>query len=90
MLAQRQEQGKLPEGIQRHLDAIADSRLDWRSQLWRYLVHTPNDYSGFDRRFIHQGLYLDHLEDESMEVYCCIDTSGSVGEEELSLFMAEL
>lgn len=90
MLAQSQGKGELPAGVNRHLDAIADPQLDWRSQLWRYLVHTPNDYSGFDRRFIHQGLYLDHLEGESVEVYCCIDTSGSVGEEELSLFLGEL
>lgn len=90
VLAQSQGKGELPAGVNRHLDAIADPQLDWRSQLWRYLVHTPNDYSGFDRRFIHQGLYLDHLEGESVEVYCCIDTSGSVGEEELSLFLGEL
>lgn len=90
VLAQSQGKGELPAGLQRHLDAIADPQLDWRSQLWRYLVHTPNDYSGFDRRFIHQGLYLDHLEGESVEVYCCIDTSGSVGEAELSLFLGEL
>ena len=25
-----------------------------------------------------------------MKVFCCIDTSGSVGDEELSLFLAEL
>ena len=90
VLAQSQGKGELPAGLQRHLDEIADPQLDWRSQLWRYLVHTPNDYSGFDRRFIHLGLYLDHLEGESVEVYCCIDTSGSVGEEELSLFIGEL
>ena len=90
VLAQSQGKGDLPQGLQRHLDEIADPQLDWRSQLWRYLVQTPNDYSGFDRRFIHQGLYLDHLEGESVEVYCCIDTSGSVGEEELSLFLGEV
>lgn len=90
VLAQSQGKGDLPAGIQRQLDEIADPQLNWRSQLWRYLVQTPNDYSGFDRRFIHQGLYLDHLEGESVEVYCCIDTSGSVGENELRLFMGEL
>lgn len=90
VLAQSQSKGELPAGIQRHLDAIADPQLDWRSQLWRYLVHTPNDYSGFDRRFIHKGLYLDQLEDDSVEVYCCIDTSGSVGDNELSLFLGEV
>ena len=90
VLSQSQVKGELPVGIQRQLDEIADPQLDWRSQLWRYLVHTPNDYSGFDRRFIHQGLYLDQLEGESVEVFCCIDTSGSVGEEELSLFLGEV
>lgn len=90
VLAHSQGKGELPAGMHRHLDAIAEPQLDWRSQLWRYLVHTPNDYSGFDRRFIHQGLYLDHLEGESVEVYCCVDTSGSVGDEELNLFLAEL
>jgi len=90
VLAQSQGQGSMPAGMQRHFDQIADPQLDWRTQLWRYLVHTPNDYSGFDRRFIHQGIYLDHLEGESVEVYCCIDTSGSVGDEELNLFLAEL
>jgi predicted metal-dependent peptidase len=90
MLLRSQGKGNLPAALQRHLDEIADPQLDWRSQLWRYLVHTPNDYAGFDRRFIHQGLYLDHLEGESVEVFCCIDTSGSVGQEELSLFLGEL
>jgi predicted metal-dependent peptidase len=90
VLLRSQGKGDLPAGLQRHLDEVADPQLDWRSQLWRYLVHTPNDYAGFDRRFIHQGLYLDHLEGESVEVFCCIDTSGSVGQEELSLFLGEL
>lgn len=90
VLLRSQGKGDLPSALQRHLDEIADPQLDWRSQLWRYLVHTPNDYAGFDRRFIHQGLYLDHLEGESVEVFCCIDTSGSVGQEELSLFLGEL
>lgn len=90
VLLRSQGKGDLPAGLQRQLDEITDPQLDWRSQLWRYLVHTPNDYTGFDRRFIHQGIYLDYLEGESVEVFCCIDTSGSVAEEELSLFLGEL
>lgn len=90
VVARSQTRGDLPAGISRHLLAVAEPELDWRNQLWRYLVHTPNDYCGFDRRFFHQGLYLDWLEGESVEVFCCIDTSGSVGEEELSMFMGEL
>lgn len=90
VLARSQGKGDLPAGLLRHLDEVAEPQLDWRSQLWRFLVRTPNDYCGFDRRFFHQGLYLDHLEGESVEVFCCIDTSGSVGPEELRLFLAEL
>jgi predicted metal-dependent peptidase len=90
VMARRQTRGDLPIGISRHLLAVAEPELDWRSQLWRYLVHTPNNYCGFDRRFFYQGLYLDWLEGESVEVFCCIDTSGSVGTVELALFMGEL
>lgn len=90
VLASSQGQGRLPAGMQRHLGEIADPQIDWRSQLWRYLVRTPTDFSGFDRRFLHRGLYLDHLEGEGVQVFCCIDTSGSIDEDQMSQFMGEL
>lgn len=90
VLASSQGQGMLPAGMQRHLGEIANPQIDWRSQLWRYLVRTPTDFSGFDRRFLHRGLYLDHLEGESVQVFCCIDTSGSIDDEQISLFLGEV
>lgn len=90
VLASSQGQGSLPAGMQRHLGEVADPQMDWRSLLWRYLVRTPTDFSGFDRRFLHQGLYLDHLEGEGVQVFCCIDTSGSIDDEQISLFLGEL
>jgi len=90
VLASSQGQGRLPAGMQRHLGEIADPQIDWRSQLWRYLVRTPTDFSGFDRRFLHCGLYLDHLEGESVQVFVCIDTSGSIDDEQMSLFIGEV
>jgi predicted metal-dependent peptidase len=90
VLASSQGQGRLPVGMQRHLEEIAEPQIDWRSQLWRYLVRTPTDYSGFDRRFLHQGLYLDHLEGESVQIFVCIDTSGSIDDEQMSLFIGEV
>jgi predicted metal-dependent peptidase len=90
VLASSQGQGSLPAGMQRHLGEIADPQIDWRSQLWRYLVRTPTDFSGFDRRFLHCGLYLDHLEGESVQVFVCIDSSGSISEEQMSLFIGEV
>jgi predicted metal-dependent peptidase len=90
VLASRQGQGNLAVGLTRHLGKIAEPQLDWRSMLWRYVVRTPTDFSGFDRRFIHQGLYIDHLEGERVQVFCCIDTSGSVDDALISMFLGEL
>jgi predicted metal-dependent peptidase len=90
VLASSQGQGRLLVGMQRHLEEIAEPQIDWRSQLWRYLVRTPTDYNGFDRRFLHHGLYLDHLEGESVQLFVCIDTSGSIDDQQMSLFIGEV
>ena len=73
-------QGQLPAGIERELGSLERPQLDWRSYLWRYLVKTPTDYTGYDRRFIGRGLYLETLQGESVKVYVAVDTSGSIDE----------
>ncbi|MBB6052346.1 vWA domain-containing protein [Armatimonas rosea] len=83
-------QGTMPAGWDRELGALEPAQLDWRSYLWRHLVRTPTDFSGFDRRLIHQGLYLETLEGESVRVCVCIDTSGSIGPKQLSQFLGEV
>ncbi|HIL41944.1 MAG TPA: hypothetical protein EYG35_01000 [Gammaproteobacteria bacterium] len=77
-------------GWQRELWALEEFKLDWKSLLWRYLSHTPVDYSGFDRRFIGQGLYLDALEGEAFKGHIAVDTSGSVSNKELKDLMSEI
>jgi predicted metal-dependent peptidase len=83
-------QGRAPAGLIRELGTIAPSRLDWRTHLWRFLVRTPTDFQGFDRRFIGQGQYLETLEGEDLRVYVAVDTSGSVGRKEMSGFLGEV
>ena len=58
--------------------------------LWRHVVRTPVDYGGFDRRHVSRGLYLEELEGESVNVRVAVDTSGSVGQQDLRRFVAEL
>jgi predicted metal-dependent peptidase len=77
-------------GASRELAQVLDPQLDWRTLLWRFMVHTPTDYVGYDRRFIHRGQYLDALAGESLTVGVCIDTSGSVDMNMLRDFMSEL
>jgi predicted metal-dependent peptidase len=90
MMAQMQGQGNLPASLERELANLNLSQLDWRSYLWRFLVRTPTDFQEYDRRFIGQRLYLDALADESVRVYIAVDTSGSVGQKEMGLFLGEV
>ena len=90
LIARTSNLGKLPAGIMRELDALDRSQLDWRSYLWRYLVKTPTDYTEFDRRFIGRGLYLETLQGESVKVYVAVDTSGSIDEKLLKMFLSEV
>ncbi|MDC0309295.1 VWA-like domain-containing protein [bacterium] len=82
--------GTMGSNLKRLLNEITLPQVDWRTRLWQYLTSTPNDFIGWDRRFIHDGLYLESLEGEDLQVKICIDTSGSIHTELLSQFVTEL
>jgi predicted metal-dependent peptidase len=90
MIAQSRQQGLLPAGLKREWVSLEPAQLDWRAYLWRYLVRTPVDFQGYDRRFIGRGLYLEALEGESLRVFLAVDTSGSVSNEEMAHFLGEV
>ena len=90
VIARTTSQGTLPAGMERELGALDTAQLDWRSYLWRYLVKTPTDYTEFDRRFIGRGLYLETLQGESVKVYVAVDTSGSIDDRLLKMFLNEV
>jgi len=89
-IARTQNAGNLPAGLARELEGLKEAQLDWRSYLWRYLVQTPTDFQGFDRRFIGRGLYLETLEGETVHVFVAVDTSGSINAQLLQMFMSEV
>jgi predicted metal-dependent peptidase len=86
----RQQRGDVPESLRRELEALEPARLDWRAVLWRYLVHTPVDFAGWDRRHLGRGVYLEQLEGESVRVCVCVDTSGSVQNAQMRSFLGEV
>jgi predicted metal-dependent peptidase len=86
----RSKYGSLSNQLQRTLDLLRVPQVDWRQALMKYLINCPNDYAGFDRRFIAEGFYTENLEGSTVRVDVCIDTSGSIGNEELSVFVTEL
>lgn len=78
------------------LDAVRDigeaisPSLNWREVLWQFMVATPHDFAGFDRRFIHRRLYLEEMVGESVDVAIVLDTSGSISGPVLDAFMGEI
>ena len=80
----------LPESFERNFGEVLEPEVDWKTKLWNFLVRTPTDFGEFDRRLIYSGLYLENLEGESINVFCCIDTSGSISDYEINKFMSEI
>jgi predicted metal-dependent peptidase len=83
-------QGTTPAGVKRLMHEIESPQVDWRTLLWTYLVNHPSDYERYDRRFIQYEMYFDELHGQRLDVHVCIDTSGSIGDKELKVFLSEL
>ena len=86
--------GKLPSALDRFAKAAAQSRVDWRSILHRFVQQiAADDYSWTrpNRRYLPQGLYLPSLRSETLgPIAIAIDTSGSVDQTTINAFAAEV
>ena len=83
-------QGTLPVGVARAFGLHDAPTLDWRTILWRFLSPTATDFAAFDRRHIHQGLYLETLEDQGLRIAVAVDTSGSIDDDAISALITEV
>jgi predicted metal-dependent peptidase len=86
------QQGKAPAGMDRILDEITNPRIPWHAYLDNLVGEVLRDDYAFerpDRRFLQQGIYLPDLYNEGAMVAVVIDTSGSIGQEEMGLFLSE-
>ena len=88
--------GKMGSGGNREFDDLLQPKVNWREVLREFIssVCTGNDYSTWrrpNRRYVSAGYYLPSGISESIgELVIAIDTSGSIGREELSAFMQEV
>lgn len=87
-------QGKLPGSLARLVNQLVHPILDWREMLRSFIDHTArNDYSWNqpNRRHIADGIYLPSFRSNGMKpLVLAIDTSGSISQNELNQFQAEL
>jgi predicted metal-dependent peptidase len=89
------KQNKLPAGLERLLDEILSPQVDWREHIQalfaRRLGSGGYDWRRPDRRLIVRDIYAPGRSGFGAEfVVVGVDTSGSIGQKELDMFMAEV
>lgn len=88
------QQGKLPAGMSRILDQLLRPKVEWKGLLIKYLrpFFNPVDwsYQRPNRKSQVLETYLPNALKEHVEVEVVVDTSGSIGKEELTEFLSEI
>jgi len=87
------QQGKLPAGLERRIEDVMDSKVGWRHKLYKYVVdQIIHDYTWSmpSKRAAALGVHLPKTLKESVHIVVSIDTSGSIGQDELKEFTSEL
>ena len=86
--------GKFPAGLKCFVESLIEPKKNWREVLRRFVDQAAkNDYSWQqpNRRYIGTGFYLPSLNSRDLgPIVCAIDTSGSIDDEMLNKFSAEL
>lgn len=88
---QAQQAGKLGGAMARLVDAWLEPKLPWRTLLAHYFFdQARNDYNYMRPSRREGDMILPSLKSSQCDLVVAIDTSGSIGEEELSEFLSEI
>jgi len=86
--------GQLSAGMARLVEEVLQPKVDWREVLRKFIVKMRTDVRSWarpNRRFIAQGLYLPSVSGEVLgDIAFAIDCSGSISQEIISQFAAEI
>jgi len=87
--------GKMPASLQRIIDEMVEVKTPWHQYLERHMTALVNEGVSWqrpNRRFIHQGMYLPGVDKKPKmgTVVVGVDTSGSIGQQELNFFGGHL
>jgi len=87
-------QGKLSANLQRLVDYALRPKVPWQDVLRRFIstkAKTEYTFARPKRRFLADDLYLPSLGGQRMgDILVAVDCSGSIGQEELNVFAAEM
>lgn len=87
------QKGNLPANMQRMVDKILNKKLNWKQLLYRYITNEIQfdfTYARPSRKFISTGIYFPSTAKENIKIMAAIDTSGSISQKELGLFLGEI
>jgi predicted metal-dependent peptidase len=86
--------GKTPAGIMRMIKNMTEPKMDWRQLVQQEIQSiVRNDYSfqRVNRKSMHSGAILPGMrEATTIDVAIAIDMSGSIGEEDATVFLSEI
>lgn len=88
---QAMQVGKLSGPLRRIIDHLLQPQLPWRTLLARYLSVTARDDFNYARPSRREGDYImPSLKSHELDVVVALDTSGSVGDREMTEFVSEV
>lgn len=87
--------GSMPAFIERLLEDLATSRINWRHALQRYVravLQKGYSYARPHKATFHQGITIPgfRTRKSELDICVCVDTSGSVSQVQLATFLGEL
>ena len=88
-----EQHGDLPKGIERFVKSTSKAKISWRDELYRYVnAHAKSDYRMFppSKKHLYRGIALPSIYGEELKIVVAIDTSASIDDTLLKLFLAEL
>ena len=86
-------QGTLPKDLKYIVPNYFSNKIDWRDILYRYIAsYAKSDFSFMppNKKYLYRGIYLPSLTSNLLKIVIAIDTSGSIDEKLLSIFLGEV
>ncbi len=83
----------IPKGIKRVVKRTKLQKIGWKERLFRYInTHIMSDYRLYppNKKFLYMDYALPSVYGEQLEIAIAIDTSASIDDELLAVFLTEL
>jgi predicted metal-dependent peptidase len=93
ILNKAKKYGDLPLGIEILIPELNDSKIDWKNELYEVIEQSIKfDYrlSPPNKRFLSMGVALPSLGGSKAKIVIAIDSSGSIDNEQLRIFLSEV